>query len=242
MKETMRILSLVWICLVSIIEWLINNYKTIIELIITGGILVYFVQRTNEKKKEHRLVVKMKKEISSNLFDAEMILASYLNYLSRAKREHLTEPPLFYKIYLFPINSVLSSGLLFHFDSRFIGFIFEVSSRIQGLELSYETGSPKIFKRNRNYDPFIKTLLLKTVFAFNSIHKSAVYKSLQYKYLTESIVMKTAEDIKIRKGDRLNRKEVLRIWDEWIKAIIKRKDDALQTEHTTGKDPYPSKG
>jgi len=217
----MNILSAIWGFLVNVIEWIAHNINTIIELFIGGGIFVYLIQRRSEKRKERRLVAKMKKEIAFNLFQTEMTLATYLGYLSRAKREHLAEPPISYNFDLLAINSVLSSGLLFRFDSKFIEFIFDIISRIKVLELSYKAGFNRSLTRTRNYDPFIRTLLFKTVLAFNSIHISAIYKDLKYEYLTERIIMERTDKIRVRRADMMTRAEVVSEWDEAIKAAIK---------------------
>jgi hypothetical protein len=221
MEDIMSVLTLVWRYLFIIFKWVIHNLNTIIGLFISGGLFIYFIQRAHEKKKERRLIAKMKKEISFDLFLAEMTLATYLGYLSRAKREHLTEPPISYNFDLLAIHSVLSSGLLFHFDSKFIEFIFDIISRIKVLELSYKAGLNRSLTRTRNYDPFIRTLLFKTVFAFNSIHKSVIYKDLKYEYLTERIIMERTDKIRVRRADVMTRAEVVSEWDESIKAAIK---------------------
>jgi hypothetical protein len=230
MEVISNILAALGIHTLHALSWLVKHIETISELIFGGGIFIYLIDQLRTRSKEHKLIINMKRQIAFELIEAEYALAMSLRELLWARKNGIGFNRFKYSIKLYATNSVVSSGHFLKFDSKFIGYIFNLLTRLEVME----TVNDRMVKHKNDKQAMEmrqKDSILKTVYALNSLNKPTIYSELISKFLSERMIMERKPGKRNKKTDGINHEEPIgkdesvHLWRQTIKDVILGRDE-----------------
>ena len=220
------ILCTVSIILYSGVKLVIENIRTIGQIILGSALFVYLIDIFRQRWHQKRLIIKLKKEVAFELFSEEIVLASIISDLNSLLKDPLGRS----SAHWFSLNitsSILSSGQFVNFEHKFNDFLFRMYSQFKKIHFELDSFM-KQPQANKEHKKFLEDGKRHSVEAFEQLQKSKIYRELKNRYFKEWAVEIRIEDMELPEGIEIPKDdEILDMWEDILRekaGLLKRNE------------------
>ena len=175
------------IILYTMIDFVFQNIKTFAELVLGGGLFLYLFEIYRKRREEKRLIKKLTKEVTFELFAEEVVLSVNISRFNSLIQNPIGTTAMG-RFSLIIIDATLSSGYFINFEHKFNDFLFSIYTRFKNINFEIEQFMKLPDEYKGDNINLLQSGKRHSMEAFESLQSSKIFIDLRKKYLKEWLI------------------------------------------------------